>query len=83
MSKVVSGMSWKEAFMKTIPKRKMFSAKDEEINLDNSDCSDNDIEKNDDCTTDSEKKQDVKCSNVHVKDTNECSVVEKNVNTTE
>lgn len=37
---MVSGLSWKEAFMDTLPKRKMFSVKDEENSLlDYEDCS--------------------------------------------
>lgn len=34
ISKVVSGVSWKEAFVSTLPKRKIFCTKDEENSMD-------------------------------------------------
>lgn len=40
LTKVVSGVSWKDAFMDTLPKRKIFSAKDEG-SIDQQDCSPN------------------------------------------
>ncbi|VVC32922.1 tRNA methyltransferase TRMD/TRM10-type domain,tRNA methyltransferase TRM10-type domain [Cinara cedri] len=39
ISKVVSGVSWKESFMDTLPKRKMFSTWDNVDNLDHENCS--------------------------------------------
>lgn len=80
LSKVVAGMFWKEAFISTIPKRKIFSAKDEDISLNDSDCSSNSKEKYD-CPN-IEEKVDDKCLNI-VKEKNEYLVVEKNVNVTE
>lgn len=81
MSKVVAGMPWKESFISTIPKRKIFSAKDEEVSLDDSDCSSKGKGKYDDCP-DIEEKEDYKGLNV-VKEKNEYLDVEKNVNVTE
>lgn len=34
---MVSGVSWKDALLATLPKRKIFSAKGEEISLDDED----------------------------------------------
>nr|BAH71517.1 ACYPI001661 [Acyrthosiphon pisum] len=69
ISKVVSGMSWKEALISTLPKRKMFSAIDE-----------GDLLEYENCSQEYKPKEEIECSeaekneNVSVK-----NVIEQNV----
>lgn len=46
----MSGVSWKDAFLDTLPKRKMFFAKDEENSLDYEDSLNDEEKKNDNST---------------------------------
>lgn len=49
ITKVVSGTSWKDAFMSTLPKRKIFSAKEIEDCLDNENDSTDDKNEENNC----------------------------------
>lgn len=81
LSKVVSGLPWKTAFSETIPKRKMFTLKDED-SVDDINCFlHGKQEKNE--SSNHEKQKENKCADIEdnkcpdVKE-NECSNVEEN-----
>lgn len=72
MSKVVAGMSWKEAFIGTLPKRKIFSAKDEVNSLDSENNSHSDEQEENKCPI-------VEKNKCLVAEDNKCQTIEENI----